>query len=120
MARKIKCDVCSHWHGGFHLCVGPDAPKELRKGATVYSEPVVRDRASEARARWEREWEINRERDQKILKMYMEDMKGLQTCATAYGINKQTVKSIVLRLGGEIRPANVGRWLHNKEMADGR
>lgn len=102
---KHKCGECKQWHGGFHLCPGPDAPSELRKGSTVYkTDPTYasQSKADAARERWARHWDVFKERDLKILEMYNDGM-SLRGVAKHYDLRFTTVKSIVQRLGGHIR-----------------
>lgn len=107
--------MCTHYHGGFHLCVGSDAPKELKKSDTIYGPYSQERRAHAALGRWGTEWERNKVRDKKIHDAYMDDGWSLKTCAQAFKVDRMTVKSIVERLGGEIRPRNVGRYTHKKK-----
>ena len=109
---KIKCGDGRHGHGGFHLCVGPAAPSELLRGPSVH----VSTKSEAAHSRWERYWAANRERDQGIHDIYMSG-SSLSQVAEKYNLSKITVKSIVLRLGGEMRARNSGHNHLKKENA---
>lgn len=109
---KFKCDVCSTDHGGFHLCLGRKVNVKAEQYEAARTQPVpkmsqVSGKAAGAAARWAIHWDLHAERDQKILRMYMEDGLSLQAVGDTFGLSKPTVKSIVLRLGGEMRPRNI-------------
>lgn len=108
LAIKIKCDVCSTEHGGFHLCLGRKVNVQAEQYKALHSAPmatVSELKARGAAARWALHWAENAERDRKILKMY-EDGSSLAAVGGAFNLSKPTIKSIVLRLGGSIRSRN--------------
>lgn len=110
--KKIKCDVCEHWTGGFHLCIGPNASKEFKVSDRIYGPARIPTQAElkarGAMGRWEAHWEENKERDPAILEMY-EEGYSLAQVGKKFNVNKMGVKSIVIRLGGTIRPRNAPR-----------
>jgi hypothetical protein len=112
--RKIKCETCSTYHQGFHLCLGRK-PEEIKTdGGTVLREKKPKNtfvrtqtqlsafEQSKAK-RWARYHEVNRERDEKILNQYNEGA-SLYELAMEFGVGYNTVRSIILRLGGKMRP----------------
>lgn len=106
---KSKCETCSTIHGGFHLCLGKklnvveEQYKALRFSPDNKS--ISEHRSDAAMSRWKIHWALNEERDKGILKMY-EEGHSLQTVGAEYGLAKPTVKSIVERMGGTMRPRN--------------
>lgn len=114
MPAPVICNDCKMKYQGFHLCIGPNAPKELRVRDAVWR-PTERDmnqasnnKKAAAQERWRIHWDQNAERDNNIKQMY-EYGHSLQVVADSYEVSKMTVKSIVLRLGGSMRPRNQGR-----------
>lgn len=109
---NTKCETCSTWHGGFHLCLGRKVDVVAEQYEALHGRinklHVSGGKAAGAKERWARHWEENRERDQKILEMYNSG-SSLQTVGDHFGLHKPTVKSIVIRLGGTMRPRNQGR-----------
>lgn len=117
MAIKMKCETCATTHGGFHLCLGRRVNVQAEQYEAIHRntvEDVSNAKARGAKARWAIHWDANRERDEKIHRMYMVDRRSLQEVGDTFGLSKPTIKSIVLRLGGTMRPRNQGfNMIHN-------
>lgn len=104
--RKFKCEVCSHWHGGFHLCVGPDAPEALKKGDTIYyPNREVMSKADAARIRWADHRENNRARDEKLAKAY-EDGMSIREVSKTFDIGIYTVRAAIKNCNVKFRTSS--------------
>lgn len=109
--KKIKCDVCSHWHGGFHLCIGPNADAALKKSDITYGPKQSKSEA--AATGWEARHQLTEERDEAILKMY-EDGYSLAQTGERFKLKHPTIKAIVERMGGTIR-SRQSRSIYSKK-----
>lgn len=100
----MKCDVCSHWHGGFHLCVGAGAPVELKTGDRVYTTTPVPtgDKGAGPRARWAAVHQETLERDLNILQQYKSGL-SFQQVGDNFDLTKTAIRAIVIRMGGRPR-----------------
>lgn len=127
---KSKCIVCEIWHGGFHLCNGAPVDltlNNLRPNDQRYDVTKAVDaRGFEGKSRgpatrWERVWAQEKERDLEIARKYREGT-SMKDIASEYSLMPNKVRSVILRLGGQIRTrseANLLRQAKNRKDMKG-
>lgn len=108
--RKFKCGDCLAWNGGFHLCIGrPEFREGEQGGMPLIASSENRPKPQTQEERWTKQWASTQQRDLKILELYMEDEMKLSDVGDRMGLSKTTVRRIVMRMGGVIRPKGTQR-----------
>lgn len=112
--KAQRCPECTQLHGGFHLChkdLNPNFieahPRSARKSTRNRGlSESHRENMSEAiRLLWERRHEATRERDLRVCAVYSDGLSLVKT-GEQFGLNRGQVKTILMRMGTDIRPSN--------------
>lgn len=105
--QKIKCDDCSQYHQGFHLCPGikPQALLELQYQRQYMKQVVVGDgsnpKGDHVKARWAALHAMTAERDKEMLRLKDEEGYSYSYLQIKYDMPKWKVLKIIKRMRAE-------------------